>query len=98
MVQSTLRATALSPLAFALAFGAYAQAPFSEDIPPSLHAEPGNAAPPDLLAEMIRQHRDTLDMARALLDDPTAPDAAALAAAIVSGETRELARLESLRA
>lgn len=98
MVTSSLRAAALSPLAFALAFGAYAQSPVGEDTPPAFYAEPGSLPQADLLADMIRQHRDTLDMARALLDDATAPDALALAAAIIAGETREIARLEALRA
>lgn len=98
MVQSTFRATALSPLAFALAFGAYAQSPLSEGIPPALYAESETQSQADLLAEMIRQHRDTLSTAQALLDDGSAPDAIALATAIIAGEAREIARLERLLA
>ena len=80
MTRKTIRVAALSPILFALAFGAYAQ-------------ETGPTGNPDVdfVRSLIQHYPDTLIMARTVLEQGSDPEILALAREVIAAPAQDLA-------
>ncbi len=80
MTRKTAAVAALSPILFALAFGAYAQ-----------EAGPTGNADIDFVRSLIPHHQDTLAMARTVLEQGSDPEILALAREVIAAQEQDLA-------
>jgi uncharacterized protein (DUF305 family) len=80
MTRKTIRIAALSPILFALAFGAYAQ-----------EAGPTGNADIDFVRSLIPHHPDTLVLARTVLEQGSDPEILALAREVIAAPAQDLA-------